>query len=523
MSRFARVRLLAVTTAVIVALAVAPATASADEENPAPEPTATETVAPEPTTTPDPTATPDPTGTPTPTATPTPTPTPTPKPTVYGYYSLPWTSTVYESWTNGVVKELTLSAWKAKGVAKRTAPIRYVKTSWSASRYALITFPQRSGDSTVDRVRTLTRAQYDAAGTPRVATVAHVPTSRYSRFASSSIDRWVLTPDGDRHKLSAAQYAAAGSPKLIIVYGGYYRARWSKNIYFISTTGAKRAVSAAAYAAAGKPRVAIAPTVYVKTSYSPVHALITWPHKKGDRSLDQIVRLTAAQYASIGKPRPEIRTRIPGDAFIRLSIGRTIYHRSQGYLTPVTTAQWRAAGSPTVSTRSPSRPMHIRDILIVNKSLPLPSSYGSGLRPELTRAFAKMRDAAARDGVSLWIISGFRSYASQKAVYAAKIRQYGFATAEKRSARPGHSEHQTGLAIDVNSISQSWGDTRAGRWVAKNAHRYGFIVRYPKGKTSITGYAYEPWHLRHVGVTVATHLKSTGLTLDEYLGVPSRY
>lgn len=513
MSLLARVRLLTVTTAVIVALAVVPSTASAEDEGPSPEPTATATA--------EPTVSPSPTVTPTPT--PTPTPTSAPKPTVYGYYSVPWTSTVYESWTDGKVKELTLSAWKAKGVAKRPAPIRYVKTSWSASRYALITFPQRSGDTAVDRVRTLTRAQFEAAGSPRVSTVAHVPTSRYSRFASSSTDRWVLTPDGDRHKLTPAQYAAAGSPKLIVVYGGYYRARWSKNIYFISTTGAKRAVSAAAYAAAGKPRVAIAPTVYVKTSYSPVHALITWPHKKDDRSLDQIVRLTPAQYSSIGKPRPQIRTRIPGDSFIRLSIGRTIYHRSQGYLTPVTTSQWRAAGSPAVSTRSPSKPMHIRDILIVNKSLPLPSSYGNGLRPELTRAFAKMRDAAARDGVSLWIISGFRSYASQKSVYAAKIRQYGFATAEKRSARPGHSEHQTGLAIDVNSISQSWGDTRAGRWVAKNAHRYGFIVRYPKGKTAVTGYAYEPWHLRHVGVTVATHLKSTGLTLDEYLRVPSKY
>lgn len=515
MSLLARVRLLAVTTAVIVALAAAPVTASAEDEGPSPEPTASATA--------EPTVSPSPTVTPTPTPTPTPSPSPTPSPTVYGYFSVPWTSTVYESWTDGVVKELTLSAWKAKGVAKRPAPIRYVKTSWSASRYALITFPQRSGDTAVDRVRTLTRAQFAAAGEPRVATVAHVPTSRYWRYASSAVDRYVRTPDGDRHKLTAAQYDAASRPPLTVVYGGYYRARWSQNIYFISTAGAKRAVSTVAYAAAGKPRVAIAPTVYVRTSYSPVHALITWPHRKGDRSVDQIVRLTSAQYASIGKPRPEIRTRIPGDSFIRLSIGRTIYHRSQGYLTPVTAAQWRAAGAPAVSTHSPGKPMRIRDILIVNKSLPLPSSYGNGLRPELTRAFAKMRAAAARDGVSLRIISGFRSYASQKSVYAAKIRQYGFATAEKRSARPGHSEHQTGLAIDVNSISQSWGDTRAGRWVAKNAHRYGFIVRYPKGKTSVTGYAYEPWHLRHVGVSVATHLKSSGLTLDEYLGVPSKY
>ena len=514
MSLLAPARLLAAATAVVLALALVPP-ASADDGEPVPTPTETGTTEPTPTETP--------TATPTPTPSPTPTQTPKPTPTVYGYYSVPWTSTVYESWTNGAVKELTRTAWKAKGVPKSPAPIRYVKTSWSASRYALIVFPQRAGDTAVDRVRTLTANQYRAAGEPRVTTVGHVPTSVYRRYASSTVDRYVRTPDGERHTLTAAQYAAAGSPRLTIVYGGYYRVKWSKDVYFVSSSGSKRLLTKTQLAAAGSPRVAIAPTVYAKTSYSPIHALVTWPHAKGDRSVDQVVRLSAAQYAAAGKPRPVIRTRIPGDSFIRLSIGRQIYHRSQGYLTPVTASQWRAAGSPAVTTRTPSKPMYIRGILIVNKSLPLPSSFGNGLRPELTSAFAKMRAAAARDGVSLRIISGFRSYASQKSVYAAKIRQYGFETAEKRSARPGHSEHQTGLAVDVNSISQAWGDTRAGRWVAKNAHRYGFIVRYPKGQTAVTGYAYEPWHLRHVGVTVASHLKATGLTLDEYLGVPSRY
>ncbi len=520
MTTTVRGRLLAVGTALVVALSLVPP-AAADEGEPVPSPSVTETIAPD--ESPAPTNSPTPTPTPTPTATPSPTPTPAPAPTVYGYYSLPWTTTVYQSWTNGAVKEISQAAWKATGVAKKPAPVRFVKTSWSDSRYALIVFPQRAGDTKVDRVRTLTATQYRAAGAPRVSTVPHVPTSTYSRYASSSTDRYVRTPDGIRHKLTASQYRAAGAPALKIVYGGYYRARWSSNIYFVSSSGTKRAVSSTQYAAAGRPRVAIAPTVYVKTSYSPVHALITWPHKKGDRSVDQVVRLTSAQYAKIGKPKAEVRPRVPGDSFVRLSIGTTIYHRSRGYLTPVTRAQWKAAGSPTVRTVSPSKPMYIRDVLIVNKSLPLPSTFGNGLRPELTSAFSKMRAAAARDGVSLWIISGFRSYASQKSVYASKIRQYGFEMAEKRSARPGHSEHQTGLAIDVNSISQAWGDSRAGRWVAKNAHRYGFIVRYPKGKTSVTGYSYEPWHLRHVGVEVATHLYKNALTLDEYLGVPSRY
>lgn len=508
MSSFARTRLLALATTVAVALALVPPAAVADEGAPAPEVTET--------------AVPTPTATPTGSATPT--PAPTPSASVHGFYDVPWSTTVYRSWTDGRIDALSVASWRALGSpAVAPAPIRYVKASWSPSRYALITFPERTGDREVDRVITLSASRYAAAGDPRVSTVAHVPTSTYSRYASSAVDRYVRTPDGDRHKLTAAQYTRAGSPPVAVVYGGYYRLKWAKDVYFVSTSGAKRAVTSAQLAAAGKPRVAIAPTVYVKTSYSPVHALVTWPHKKGDRTVDQVVRLTAAQLAAAGNPKAEVRARIPGDRFVRLSVGKTIYHLSKGWYTPVTTAQWRAAGAPKVATVRPAKPTYIRGVLIVNKSLPLPSTFGNGLRPELKSAFAKMKAAARRDGVTLNIISGYRSYASQKSVYASKIRQYGFRTAELRSARPGHSEHQTGLAIDVNSISQSWGETKAGRWVAKNAHRYGFIVRYPKGKTAITGYAYEPWHLRHVGVSVATHLYKEKLTLDEYLGVPSKY
>lgn len=514
MSFLARARLIAVATTLVVALALVPPTASAEDGTPVPEPTETTTPSDDPTEEP----------TPTPTPTEEPTPTPPPGPTVYGYYGLPWTTTVWESWTDGTVKMISAATWKKRNKPKSPAPVRYVKTTWSDTRYALITFPHTATDTAVDTIAIVTASKYAAAGKPAVKTVPHVPTSTYSRYASSSVDRYVRTPDGQRHKLTDRQYEKAGSPKLKIVYGGYYRLKWAKSsIYFVSASGSKRLVSASAYAAAGKPRVAYAPTVYAKTSFSPVHALVTWPHKKGDRSVDQVVRLTDKQYAALGKPRPQIRTRIPGDSFVRLTVGATIYHRSKGYLTPVTKSQWRAAGAPKVTTIKLSKPMYIRDILIVNKSIPLPSTYGNGLRPELKSAFSKMQAAARKDGVTLTIISGFRSYASQKSVYAAKIRQYGYEMAQLRSARPGHSEHQTGLAIDVNSISQAWGDTRAGRWVARHGHTYGFIVRYPKGKTSVTGYAYEPWHLRHVGVPVATHLYKTKLTLDEYLGVPSRY
>ncbi len=521
MSRNSRARLIAAATVVALALAVVPSTtyaavtAFADEGSPTPEPTET-SPAPEPTET---SPAPEPTGTPTPAPTPT-----APAKKLYGCYVVPWSSAVTAAWSDGSLSRSTAPVCAERGVPAVTpATVTYAKVRWSPTRYALVAYPNGPRDTAVDRVVVLSAKQHAAAGSPAVRSVGHIPTSTYFRYASSASDRYVRTPDGVRHALTAAEYQKAGSPALTLVYGGYYRVRWSSDIHFVSASGSVRRISAATHAAAGSPRVAIAPTVYVKTSYSPVHALVTWPHRKGDRAVDEVVLLTPAQLKKAGSPRAEVRARIPGDSFVRLTVGTTIYHRSQGHLTPVTTAQWRAAGAPTVKTVKPAKPTYIRGILVVNKSLPLPASYGSGLTGELRSGFSKMRAAAARDGVDLRIISGFRSYASQQAVYASKIRQYGFAKAQLRSARPGHSEHQTGLAIDVNSISQAWGKTKAGRWVAKNAHRYGFIVRYPEGKTSVTGFAYEPWHLRYVGTDVATHLRKKNLTLDEYLGVPSRY
>ncbi|WP_404446651.1 M15 family metallopeptidase [Microbacterium marinum] len=464
---------------------------------------------------------------PSPGAAPSPTPSVAPV-TVFGYYRTPWktNSFIYEVRTDGTVHRLTRDQWKAVGApAVAFAPVSYARTSWSTKVYALVTWPHHDGDEAVDQVVPLGSAALRSVGSPRGRVMGHVPTTTYFRYASGPKDLYARTPDGAARLLTSGERRAAGSPEAgKVIGGGYYRAAWSRKIHFVAPDGRRQTVSSAAYAARGKPQVSVAPTVYARTPWSKtVHALITWPRTPSDRRVDQVVRLTSSTYAAAGKPKTTMRYRLPGDAFVRLPVGRTIYHRMSGTLTPVTWSQWRAAGSPALRKASLTKPMYIRDILIVNKSLPLPRSYGNGLRPELTRAFSKMKAAARADGVSLNIISGFRSYASQAAIYPAKIRQYGYETAQLRSARPGHSEHQTGLAIDVNSISQSWGETKAGRWVARNGHRYGFIVRYPKGKTSVTGYAYEPWHLRHVGVSTATHLYKTGLTLDEYLGVPSKY
>ena len=175
-------------------------------------------------------------------------------------------------------------------------------------------------------------------------------------------------------------------------------------------------------------------------------------------------------------------------------------------------------GQPGVSSL-----VKIRNVLIANKSHALPSTYDPGPDPATWAAFEAMRAEAARSGLSLHIASGYRSYSYQAGLYDRYVRQHGQAAADRFAARPGHSEHQTGLALDVNSTSGSFGSTPEGRWVRDNAHRFGFVVRYPEGKEHITGYMYEPWHLRHLGTELAATLHSQGLTLEEYLGITSRY
>ena len=144
------------------------------------------------------------------------------------------------------------------------------------------------------------------------------------------------------------------------------------------------------------------------------------------------------------------------------------------------------------------------------------------LRREAAEALEQLFRQAARAGIRLYGVSGYRSYERQQEIYTRKVSQRG-EEATRFNAPPGHSEHQTGLAIDVSSPSvdyrlvQAFGDTPEGRWLARHAAEAGFIIRYPAGKECITGYAYEPWHLRYVGVPAARYLMEHGLTLEEYL------
>lgn len=166
---------------------------------------------------------------------------------------------------------------------------------------------------------------------------------------------------------------------------------------------------------------------------------------------------------------------------------------------------------------------YVDGILVANKSYSLPESYDPGLLPVTEEAFEKLSKDAKAQGLDIYNSSDYRTYAFQVECYNSMVEGYSKEYADVFSARPGHSEHQTGLAIDVNSVTDSFGSTPEAAWLAEHAHEFGFIIRYPKGKEHITGYKYEPWHIRYLGVDMATTIYNSGLTLEEYFGITSCY
>ena len=173
--------------------------------------------------------------------------------------------------------------------------------------------------------------------------------------------------------------------------------------------------------------------------------------------------------------------------------------------------------------------------VVVNKHRALnPATYvpgqlvriqGERIRAEAADAYKQLAKAAKAAGVNIMPISGYRSYSQQASLYDSYVRQYGQATADTIAARPGHSEHQTGLAMDIGNASgvcalqACFANTPAGKWAAENCWEYGFVIRYPAGAEATTGYTYEPWHLRYVGGRdLANAVKSAG-TLEDYFGL----
>jgi D-alanyl-D-alanine carboxypeptidase len=163
------------------------------------------------------------------------------------------------------------------------------------------------------------------------------------------------------------------------------------------------------------------------------------------------------------------------------------------------------------------------DLTKIKDYVPDRSETTRYLRAKAADAFHQMVDKAAQDGVELKMTTAYRSYDFQKILFDSYVQKEGEEKANTFSAKPGQSEHQTGLAVDVSSpsvdyqLSDDYGKTKEGKWISDEAYRFGFILRFPKGKEDITGYQYEPWHLRYVGLTAAKEIHEEGLTLEEYL------
>lgn len=163
-------------------------------------------------------------------------------------------------------------------------------------------------------------------------------------------------------------------------------------------------------------------------------------------------------------------------------------------------------------------PYVVDDILLVNKKHGLPKTYG-GLDNTAYKALQELIAGANSEGIAMPLLSGYRSYETQEGLYNAYVQRDGQEEADRYSARAGYSEHQTGLSFDVGAIDNDFGKTTEGKWLTSNCATYGFILRYLEGKESITGYMYEPWHIRYVGKDVAKEIMAKGITLEEYLGV----
>ena len=164
-----------------------------------------------------------------------------------------------------------------------------------------------------------------------------------------------------------------------------------------------------------------------------------------------------------------------------------------------------------------------KDLVIPNVAFSFSGNHEKKLlREEAARALEALFEASIQEGLRLVAVSGYRSYERQYTIFTSNVRKNGLENTLNVSAMPGSSEHQTGLSMDVSTravsylLRESFGQTPEGIWLAENAHKYGYIIRYPLGKERVTGYSYEPWHIRYVGKELATHLYENGLTLEEY-------
>lgn len=208
-------------------------------------------------------------------------------------------------------------------------------------------------------------------------------------------------------------------------------------------------------------------------------------------------------------------------ALASLALGLTLMFDSWGYVMP--------HQDPTdilILVNKQNRAPAVPVTLVKPDVTPTRESVAENIymRPEAASALEALFEGAAEAGLTLYATSGYRSYSTQKAIFDRKAAERGEQAANRSVAKPGYSEHQTGLAMDIEGettlgtgLTEAFGESPEGIWVAEHCHEYGFIIRYPKDKTNITGYIYEPWHIRYVGVEAATEITELGATFEEYI------
>lgn len=169
------------------------------------------------------------------------------------------------------------------------------------------------------------------------------------------------------------------------------------------------------------------------------------------------------------------------------------------------------------------------DLVIPNVAFPEGKAEAvKYMRKDAAKALERLFNGALEDGIKLYGVSGYRSYARQQSIYNNEVKNYGVDAANKAVAQPGQSEHQTGLAMDVSCASMGYGlddsfeNTKEGKWLKAHAVEYGFIIRYQKDKVDITGYMYEPWHVRYVGKDAANYITANNITFDQYYTAVSK-
>jgi D-alanyl-D-alanine carboxypeptidase len=225
-----------------------------------------------------------------------------------------------------------------------------------------------------------------------------------------------------------------------------------------------------------------------------------------------------------------------------LAVGWHIFTRQDSMSnTPGTQAQFDkkqhsidAADSTwlVVNKTRPLNPPDYKPANLVAPGIPLRLSTADEemlMRADAARALGQLNAGVkAETGLEIMLASAYRSYGFQRGLYNRYVSEQGQETADQQSARPGYSEHQTGLAADVEPTSREcevedcFADTKEGKWVAANAYKYGFVIRYPENRQRTTGYIYEPWHLRYVGADLATAVHEAGdPTLEEFFGLPA--